>query len=174
MAASVARMASALWPPKSWGAASIYARASFNAAMAVAIRGCMARSFCADSVQAPPQSTAPNTNPDKNRIVPLQWDSSRRRAGEAAIDAGNTSSQCFAVQLEQAAPRLLGLRFVVNLRIRGAPAMCDAGIHFDLRGQVRLGKRLFQDVLLVGGPHVVVGRDCDEELRLGLGGLQMR
>ena len=52
--------------------------------------------------------------------------------------------------------------------------MRGARVHFDFRGQVRLGERLFQNVLLVGRPHVVIRRDRDEELRLGLRGLQMR
>ena len=37
----------------------------------------------------------------------------------------------------------------------------------------RLGERLFQNVLLIGRPHIVICRNRDEELRLGLRGLQM-
>src|SRR6266516_1886263 len=42
--------------------------------------------------------------------------------------------QSFSVQREQTAPCLLGLWLVVDLRIRRAPAVCGAGVHFDLRG----------------------------------------
>ena len=59
------RMAAALWPPKSCGAACMYARASLNAAMALAMRGCMARSFCANSV-IPTLKTTPRTIPEMN------------------------------------------------------------------------------------------------------------
>lgn len=46
--------------------------------------------------------------------------------------------------------------------------MRRARIHFNFRGQAYLGERLFQDVLLVGRPHIVIGRNRDEELRLRL------
>ena len=59
------------------------------------------------------------------------------------------SSESFSVQREQAAPRLLRQCLVVDLRIRRAPAMRGA-VHFDFRGQVRLGEGLFQDVLIFG------------------------
>src|ERR1017187_5712254 len=65
MASLVARTAAALWPPKSCGAACMYSRASFSAAMAPAMRGCMARSFCANSV-IPALRTTPRTIPEMN------------------------------------------------------------------------------------------------------------
>ena len=52
--------------------------------------------------------------------------------------------------------------------------MRGASVHFDFRGQIRLGERLFQNVLLIGRLLIVTGRNGDEELRLGLGGLQVR
>jgi len=47
-------------------------------------------------------------------------------------------------------------------------------VHFDFRGQVCLSKRLLEDGLLVGRARVVIFRDRDEELRLGLRGLKVR
>jgi signal transduction histidine kinase len=44
------------------------------------------------------------------------------------------SRKSFSVECQQAAPRLLGLRLVVGLRIGWAPAMCAAGVDFDFRG----------------------------------------
>ena len=41
--------------------------------------------------------------------------------------------------------------------------MRGASVHFDLRGQLSLAERLFQNVLLIGRPRVVIRRDCDEE-----------
>src|SRR6266516_4341530 len=96
------------------------------------------------------------------------------RTGVRALSRTRCSGQSFSVQREQTAPCLLGLWLVVDLRIRRAPAMRGACVHFDFRGQVHLGERLFQNVLLIGRPHVVVCRDRDEELRLGLRGLKMR
>ena len=52
--------------------------------------------------------------------------------------------------------------------------MRGARIHFDFRGQVHLGERLFQNVLLIGRPTIIIGRNRDEELRLGLRRLKMR
>ena len=52
--------------------------------------------------------------------------------------------------------------------------MRGAGVNFDFRRQVRLCEGLFENVLFVGRPHIVVGRDCNEELRLGLRGLDVR
>ena len=52
--------------------------------------------------------------------------------------------------------------------------MCGSGVDFDFRGQVRFRKRLFEGGLVVGGALVVVVRDRNEELRLGLRGLQVR
>jgi hypothetical protein len=49
-----------------------------------------------------------------------------------------------------------------------------ARIDFDFRGQVHLGERLLQNVLVIGRPLVVVLRDCDEELRLGFRSLKVR
>ena len=44
------------------------------------------------------------------------------------------------------------------------------GVHFDLRGQARLGERVFQGGLIVGRLLIVICRDRDEELRLALRG----
>ncbi len=52
--------------------------------------------------------------------------------------------------------------------------MRGALVHFDFRGQVGLGKRLFENGLVVGRPLVIVFRDRDEELRLALRGLKVR
>ena len=82
--------------------------------------------------------------------------------------------QSLSVQREQAAPRLLGLRLVVDLRIRRAPAVRGARVDLDFRRQVRLGERLFQHGLVVGRARVVVLGDRDQELRLGLRRLQVR
>ena len=82
------------------------------------------------------------------------------------------SGQSFSVERKQAAPCLLGLGLVVDLRIRRAPAMCGTRIHFDFRGQIRFGERLFQNVLVVGRPHIVVCRNRNEELRLAFRGLR--
>ena len=52
--------------------------------------------------------------------------------------------------------------------------MRGAGVDFNLRREVRFGEGLLQDRLVVGRPRVVIGSDCDEELRFGLGSLKMR
>ena len=52
--------------------------------------------------------------------------------------------------------------------------MRGTGVHFDLRGQVRLSEGFFEDRFVAGRTLVVVCRDRDEKLRLGLGGLKMR
>ena len=67
---------------------------------------------------------------------------------------------------EQARPRLLGLRLVVDARIRRAPAVRGAGVDLDLRRQLRLGERLLQHVLLVGRALVVVRGDGDRNCAL--------
>src|SRR5262245_45845615 len=74
----------------------------------------------------------------------------------ASLESGGTrSGQSFSVQREQTAPGLFGLRLVVDPRIGRAPAM-GAFVHFDLRGNVCLGERLLQHVLLVGRSLIVV------------------
>src|SRR6185295_7342141 len=94
---------------------------------------------------------------------------------ELAAFSGRTDSrQRFPVQREQTAPCLFGLRLVVDARIRRTPAVRGAGVDFDFRRQVRLAERLLQHVLLVGRTRVIVLRDLDQELRLGLRRLQMR
>jgi hypothetical protein len=60
------------------------------------------------------------------------------------------SGQSFPVQREQTAPCLLGLRLVVDLRIRRAPAVRGASVDLDFRGQVRLGERLFRTFFSLG------------------------
>jgi hypothetical protein len=44
----------------------MYARASFKASIAAAIRGCIARSFCPDKVNVPRQSIIPTAIPEMN------------------------------------------------------------------------------------------------------------
>src|SRR5438128_1817702 len=51
--------------------------------------------------------------------------------------------------------------------------MCGVLIYFDFRGQMRLGERLSQHVLVIRGAHVIIFRDRDEELRLASRRLQM-
>lgn len=51
--------------------------------------------------------------------------------------------------------------------------MRRARVHFDLRRQLRIGERLFEDNLVIGRSRVIICRDRDEELRLGLGGLKV-
>src|SRR5439155_10794546 len=49
-----------------------------------------------------------------------------------------------------------------------------ARVHFDFRRQTRLRERLFQNVLIIGSPRIIVCRNRNEELRLALRRLQMR
>ena len=46
-----------------------------------------------------------------------------------------------------------------------------AGVDFDFRGQIRLLERLFQYVLVIGRPLIIIGRDRNQELRLTFRGL---
>ena len=52
--------------------------------------------------------------------------------------------------------------------------MRGAGVHFDFRGQIRLGKCLFQSGLIIVRPRVVIRRDRNQELRLALRRLKVR
>ena len=49
--------------------------------------------------------------------------------------------------------------------------MRGAGVDLDLRGQVRLGECVLEDGLLIWRPRVVICRNRDQKLRLGLCGL---
>ena len=51
--------------------------------------------------------------------------------------------------------------------------MLGAGIHFDFCLHARFAERLFHDCLVIGTRHVVICRNRDEELRLGLRGHKM-
>ena len=42
--------------------------------------------------------------------------------------------------------------------------MRGASVHFDLRGQVCPGERLFQSVLIVGQPRIVICGDAEDAL----------
>jgi len=88
---------------------------------------------------------------------------------ESAV--GCPSGQSLSVEREQAAPRLLGLWLVVDLRVRRTPTMRGPFVDFDFRRQVRLGERFLEDVLLVGRTLIVICRNRDQKLRLGLCGL---
>src|SRR3974390_1078965 len=52
------------------------------------MRGCMARSFCADSVHAPAQSINPTANPEKNFTVMSSWLEILSPAGAKAMADG--------------------------------------------------------------------------------------
>src|SRR5690606_37683816 len=69
---------------------------------------------------------------------------------------------------KHAAPRLLGLRFVIDARIRRTPAVQRTGVNLYLRRQVRLCEGLSQQVLRLGVALVVVLRDRKEKVRLHL------
>src|SRR5262249_9409898 len=98
----------------------------------------------------------------------------RRWIRSSRCDANRRLRERFSVQREQAAPRLLRLRLVVDAPVGRTPAVRGAGVDFDLGRQARLAERLLQHVLLVGRALIVVLRDLDEELRLGLRRLQVR
>src|SRR6185312_16636681 len=83
-------------------------------------------------------------------------------------------SQRFTVENQQAAPGLLRQRFVIDLRIGRAPAVCGTLVYLDLGRQLRLRERLFQGVLVRRRFGVVTGSDCNEKLRVTFRGLQMR
>src|SRR5262245_32376174 len=84
------------------------------------------------------------------------------------------SGESLAVERQQAAPCLLRLRLVVDLRIGRAPTVRGPRVDFDFGGQLRLGEGVLQNGFVVGRPHVVVFGDLDEKLRLALRRLQMR
>jgi hypothetical protein len=52
--------------------------------------------------------------------------------------------------------------------------MRGTSVNFNLRCQFRVCERLFENVFILGRPRVIIGRNRDEELRLGLSSLQIR
>ena len=85
----------------------------------------------------------------------------------------NRLRESLAVQYQQTAPCLLGVRLAVDARIRRTPAV-HGRVYFDFRGQPRLGEGFLHHGLFGGGLHIVILRNCDQELRLGGRGLKMR
>src|ERR1700729_2785951 len=59
------------------------------------------------------------------------------------------------VQYEQTAPCLLGLRLTIDARIWRTPAV-HGRVHFDFRGQSRLGEGFLHHGLFGGGLHIVI------------------
>ena len=90
------------------------------------------------------------------------WSCAPRASTAASISSvrmvsPGVSGQGLSVEREEAAPRLLRLRLVVDAGVGRAPAVRRAGVDLDLRRTIRLGEGVFQDVFFGRRPLIVVG-----------------